>query len=411
MTIFNRQQHLASFAAMAVVGATAIPGCADRGEPEATSKVSSALGASVTLVAPSGTTASTDVTFSWTAGVLNPDGVYRVWVTDGTDFTVSAATAGCDLVPNCSHQVTMTPGSYGWYITEDGGVTWGGPMEFTVPGTPLPPAPTSLSPSGMASASQAFSWLTGGNDATVWRIWMTSGLDITFTASELGCAGGGTCTTPALALEFGSSGSWYVSGQNSTGWGPWAGPVTYTVGGTPLPPAATSLSPSGAASTSQVFSWLAASTDATDWRLWTTAGVDATFTAAQLNCVGGGLCTTPNVTLPVGACNWYVSGKNTTGWGPWAGPVAIDVNPICATGQDLCNRVCTTLASDAANCGTCGNICVSGLCGGGQCCSTGQSLCNGMCASLASDPRNCGACGNICLSGHCRGGHCRLRGR
>lgn len=42
-----------------------------------------------------------------------------------------------------------------------------------------------------------------------------------------------------------------------------------------------------------------------------------------------------------------------------------------------------------------------------QTCATGDRACNGACTSLASDPANCGACGNQCLSGDsCSAGQC-----
>ena len=71
----------------------------------------------------------------------------------------------------------------------------------------------------------------------------------------------------------------------------------------------------------------------------------------------------------------------------------------CATGF-----ACTDLASDASNCGACGNVCRPGpledaACFDGRCvyqCVEGAVRCGGRCTFLESDRYNCGACGNVC---------------
>jgi hypothetical protein len=64
---------------------------------------------------------------------------------------------------------------------------------------------------------------------------------------------------------------------------------------------------------------------------------------------------------------------------------------------------CTTLASDHANCGFCGNACPVGLvCSGGKClptCASGTSSCSGSCVNLSYDIANCGSCDRACGSG------------
>lgn len=72
----------------------------------------------------------------------------------------------------------------------------------------------------------------------------------------------------------------------------------------------------------------------------------------------------------------------------------------CAAGQAQCGGICSTLASDAANCGGCGNAC-----------PTGNACCNGGCIDTRSDAFNCGGCGQSCLSSFgvgsiCSGGRC-----
>jgi hypothetical protein len=91
---------------------------------------------------------------------------------------------------------------------------------------------------------------------------------------------------------------------------------------------------------------------------------------------------------------------------------------------------CVDLASDPANCGSCGQICMggctSGQCGGSACmfgqacnassdccveqeckankcaCGPGYAACNDakpVCYDLLSDSNNCGACGKTCPGG------------
>lgn len=75
--------------------------------------------------------------------------------------------------------------------------------------------------------------------------------------------------------------------------------------------------------------------------------------------------------------------------------------PRCASGQILCNSVCTDVANDDNHCGNCdtacsgGASCVSGACGGDASagCPTGMVDCGGGdCRDLSNDPEFCGAC-------------------
>jgi glycosyl hydrolase family 12 len=74
----------------------------------------------------------------------------------------------------------------------------------------------------------------------------------------------------------------------------------------------------------------------------------------------------------------------------------------CAAGTTLCAGACSNLASDPANCGACGKICLTGLvCQNSLCgCRAGQTSCAaGNCVDTTSDGKNCGACGTSCASG------------
>ncbi len=89
-----------------------------------------------------------------------------------------------------------------------------------------------------------------------------------------------------------------------------------------------------------------------------------------------------------------------------------DTPPVCSSTQEVCDGVCTSIASDPDNCGGCDIECASGeACSEGTCqaleCASNQELCDGFCASTASDPDNCGACGEACGEGEgCLDGEC-----
>lgn len=74
---------------------------------------------------------------------------------------------------------------------------------------------------------------------------------------------------------------------------------------------------------------------------------------------------------------------------------------VCDAPFLLCGGVCTNIASDPANCGSCGGACPSGKgCVDGTCtgsgCPGGAVDCGGLCVDLKTNPLNCGACNNAC---------------
>jgi hypothetical protein len=73
----------------------------------------------------------------------------------------------------------------------------------------------------------------------------------------------------------------------------------------------------------------------------------------------------------------------------------------CPAGQSACGDACVALASDAANCGACGNACGTlEVCSAGACgCTQGTTACGGACTDLRSDPSHCGACDTSCGGG------------
>lgn len=99
---------------------------------------------------------------------------------------------------------------------------------------------------------------------------------------------------------------------------------------------------------------------------------------------------------------------------PWL--VCIDGACDCPPGETACPpgaeipTYCADLATDATNCGSCGNECPTGtVCASGTCrCPTGQTLCGTACVDTSSDVMHCDACerrcpfGATCSSGTCR---------
>jgi hypothetical protein len=79
-----------------------------------------------------------------------------------------------------------------------------------------------------------------------------------------------------------------------------------------------------------------------------------------------------------------------------------DAGAECAVGTIFCPSGCANLATDPANCGSCGAACPAGSsCTAGVCvltCSAGTTDCNGdgVCETSLNDPHNCGGCGNVC---------------
>lgn len=74
---------------------------------------------------------------------------------------------------------------------------------------------------------------------------------------------------------------------------------------------------------------------------------------------------------------------------------------------EVCTNGCKDLVTDPANCGACGNTCMTGsYCMGAMCtavppppppmCPMPLTLCGMNCFDLSMDPLNCGMCGNVC---------------
>lgn len=75
----------------------------------------------------------------------------------------------------------------------------------------------------------------------------------------------------------------------------------------------------------------------------------------------------------------------------------------CKRGKKRCGKRCIP-RGDCCKDAECGN---GGTCDGGACLCLGEtSLCGGTCVDLATDGANCGTCGNACDTGGCVHGAC-----
>jgi len=74
-------------------------------------------------------------------------------------------------------------------------------------------------------------------------------------------------------------------------------------------------------------------------------------------------------------------------------------------------KTCVDTDRDIANCGGCGNRCITTggqVCIGGECkCPNNQTECSGRCVNTEADPAHCGGCDTACSAGtKCMAGHC-----
>src|SRR5206468_27160 len=154
----------------------------------------------------------------------------------------------------------------------------------------------------------------------------------TYTTAQVGCATGiGTCSMVSAATLNPGAGQWWVVTSNTAGSGPWSSGLTFTVAGTPPPPAATLVTPSGSIATrTPTFSWNAVAL-ATQYLLWvddSSGGrLRTTYTAAQAGCATGiGTCSmVSSATLNPGAGQWWIVTSNASGSGPWSNGLTFTV--------------------------------------------------------------------------------------
>jgi len=146
-------------------------------------------------------------------------------------------------------------------------------------------------------------------------------------------------------------------------------------------------------------------------------------------------CAAPNMMCGTTCVNTQVSNANcgmcgracTAGMTCRAGMCAAamssgDAGATCPAMTTRCGTRCVSTATDASNCGRCGNRCPAGqACRAGACaappamCAMGEMMCGaGMaarCADTQFDDGNCGMCGNACRGpSTCLFGNCECFG-
>src|SRR2546422_1069805 len=228
---------------------------------------------------------------------------------------------------------TLNPGTGQWWVVTSnasGSGPWSNGLTFTVAGTPPPTAATLVAPSGsIASRTPTFSWNAVAS-ATQYLLWVddSSGgrKSVVYGKSvDLGgrriikkkmgaCAqvSPGACRLASGLVLIPGAGEWCVVTSTASGSGPCSRGLPFTVAGTPPPPAATLVAPSGSIATrTPTFSWNAVAS-ATQYLLWvddSSGGrIRNTYTAAQASCASrAGACSiVSSATLNPGAGQWGI---------------------------------------------------------------------------------------------------------
>ena len=149
----------------------------------------------------------------------------------------TAAEVGCASGGVCSWISTsaLTNGTtYAWFVnatTASGTTPWsdGNTITVNAAGPSAPGAPSQLDPSGtIATLTPTYRWnMSPGATSYYLLVQNTAGVAVgeSHTATELGCAGGGTgvCMwTPATSLVHNTMYSWFVNATNDLGTSAWS---------------------------------------------------------------------------------------------------------------------------------------------------------------------------------------------
>ncbi len=193
-----------------------------------------------TLVSPSGAGTAATPTFTWNAVASST--WYEVWVDDGSghrfDEWYTAEDVGCGAGGgNCTlvSPVALAAGSGRWWVrtyNADGNGPWSSGMDFSRAAA-TPAAATLVAPAGGGTpAVPTFTW-NAVADSTWYEVSVNDATGNRFstwyTAAEVGCDGGGTCTlTSPVGLASGA-GVWWVRTYNADGNGPWSDAAHFVV--------------------------------------------------------------------------------------------------------------------------------------------------------------------------------------
>jgi hypothetical protein len=298
-----------------------------------------------TLVSPSGTSGTTNPTYTWNKvaeatwyNLLVQRGgttVVQTWY----DASAVCGASTCSAMPG----TTLTGGaSHSWSVqtwNAAGYGPWSAAMAFTPPGVAAPGAPTATAPSGtigvtsptywwnaVSGATWYYVYIQGPGGAAVWQGWFEAGA----------ACGGSTCgATPAAALTNGSSYTWWVRGWNSAGNGAWSSGLTFTPSAALV--AAAPIAPSGAAASgSPTFTWSKVSA-ATWYNLLVrnqSGGVVAQVWYTSASACGASTCAaTPSVVLAPGSYTWSVQTYGSS-YGPWSASLAFSVSADAISQRD-----------------------------------------------------------------------------
>jgi len=294
----------------------------------------SSLPPAATLISPSGSISNYTPNYRWNSA--SGATWYYLWVNGPsgnriqTWYTASAVGCAGGGVCSVTPATILTGGAHQWWIQTYNSVgygPWSTGMNFSLPVPGVPPAATLIWPSGSISdTTPTYNW-NSASGATYYYLWVNgpSGnrIQTWYTASAVGCSGGGVCSvTPATTLTGGAH-QWWIRTYNSVGYGPWSAVMNFSLPVLPVPPASTLISPSGSISdNTPTYRWNSAS-GATYYYLWVNGPsgnrIQTWYTASQAGCASGGTCSvTPATTLSSGAHQWWIRTWNSVGYGPWS---------------------------------------------------------------------------------------------